>query len=200
MNLGVLAIPETWLPLDSAPKDGRVIALTAFESDGSLYEVHPMQWAHIQRNRLFPGRTGMWTAPGGEYTWNDDGHGGGPTHWLPLEVYECHLALTAQGIEARSGATVQQGAIRRTKARWRSRCAQGAAMKQIIARSPKGHVTIEDVILVARARQAIRERVEEVVVGVAPLRGPLTCASHGAESSFVSTAAAAAIANAREDA
>lgn len=70
-----------WQPMDTAPRDGSIIELTAIEADGTLFEIHPMQWAHIQMNGLFPGKVGMWTAPGGEYTWNDDGRGGGPTHW-----------------------------------------------------------------------------------------------------------------------
>lgn len=70
-----------WQSIDSAPKDGRVILLTAFDDDGEQFETHRMQWSHIARNGLFPDRLGMWIAPGGEYTWNDDGQGGGPTHW-----------------------------------------------------------------------------------------------------------------------
>lgn len=72
---------EQWESIDSAPKDGTIILLTAFDSDGEQFEVHPMRWAHIQRNGLFPGTVGMWTHPSGAYTWNDDGQGGGPTHW-----------------------------------------------------------------------------------------------------------------------
>lgn len=77
-------IDMKWQPIETAPRDGTVILLTAIEDDGSLFEIHPMQWAHIQRNGFFPGKVGMWTAPGGEYTWN--GHPGvdGPTHWMPL--------------------------------------------------------------------------------------------------------------------
>jgi hypothetical protein len=43
-----------------------------------------MQWAHIQRNGLFPGKVGMWTMCDGSMTWNDD-DGYGPTAWRPLE-------------------------------------------------------------------------------------------------------------------
>lgn len=79
-------IPAPWQSLDTAPRDGSVILLTAFEEDGEQFEVHPMMWAHIQRNGLFPGKVGMWTAPGGEYTWNGTPDEGGPTHWCPCEA------------------------------------------------------------------------------------------------------------------
>ena len=72
-----------WLPIDTAPKDGTEILLTAFEDDGAQFETWPMRWAHIQRNGLFPGRIGMWTHVSG-ITWNDDSLGAGPTHWMPL--------------------------------------------------------------------------------------------------------------------
>lgn len=72
---------SVWQPIDSAPRDGRVVLLTALEDDGTPFEIHRMQWSHIARNGLFPDRLGMWIAPGGEYTWNEDGHGNGPTHW-----------------------------------------------------------------------------------------------------------------------
>lgn len=72
-----------WMPIETAPKDGTVIDLTALEEDGSTFEIHPMQWAHIQRNALFPRQVGMWTSPSGEYTWNGTPDDGGPTHWRP---------------------------------------------------------------------------------------------------------------------
>lgn len=73
-----------WKPIDTAPTDGTVVLLTAIEDDGELFEVWPMQWAHIQQNGLFPGRVGMWTHPSAGMTWNGDADGGGPTHWHPM--------------------------------------------------------------------------------------------------------------------
>jgi len=75
-----------WQPIETAPHSGEIIELTAFECDGEIFEIHPMRWAHIQRNGLFPGAVGMWTHPSGTYTWNDDGLGGGPTHWRPATL------------------------------------------------------------------------------------------------------------------
>lgn len=73
-----------WQLIETAPRDGTVIQITAFEDDGSIFEIHPMQWAHIQRNEIFaPGMVGMWTAPDRSYTWRE-GHGG-PTHWRSVQ-------------------------------------------------------------------------------------------------------------------
>lgn len=74
---------HNWGTIDSAPRDGSTILLTAIEDDGTVFEIHPMQWAHIQRNGLFPGAVGMWTSPGGGYTRNGEPGDGGPTHWAP---------------------------------------------------------------------------------------------------------------------
>lgn len=75
-------IPDIWQPIESAPRDGSMVVLTAFEPDGTPFgEEYEMQWMAIQRNGLFPGVTGMWTAPNGAFTWNGSPDTGGPTHW-----------------------------------------------------------------------------------------------------------------------
>lgn len=73
-----------WRDISTAPKDGTVILLTVFEDSGKPFEIHPMQWCHLQKNALFaPGVIGMWTAPDGSYTWREGEDG--PTHWRPPE-------------------------------------------------------------------------------------------------------------------
>lgn len=71
-----------WQPLDSAPRDGTLIDITAIDDDGEVFEIHPMVWDPSAKNAIFaPGMVGMWVAPGGEYTWREGE--GGPTHWRP---------------------------------------------------------------------------------------------------------------------
>jgi hypothetical protein len=73
-----------WQPIETAPKDGTVVLLTWM--DGLTHqpaEIWPMQWGHIQRNGLFPERTGMWVSPDGSVTWNGSADDFGPTHWMP---------------------------------------------------------------------------------------------------------------------
>lgn len=80
-----------WMPIETAPRDGRIIEITALEDDGTPYEIWPMQWCHIQRNEFFaPGKIGMWTHPSGECTWREGE--GGPTHWRPLKERPAGLA------------------------------------------------------------------------------------------------------------
>jgi len=69
-----------WFPIAVAPKDGTPLELTWME-DGEPQEIWTMQWGHIQKNGLFAGKVGMWVMPCGLVTWNDDGKGGGPTHF-----------------------------------------------------------------------------------------------------------------------
>jgi len=73
---------DEWKSIETAPKDGSVIELTAFDN-GKPFEIWPMQWGHIQQNGLFPENTGMWVAPDGSVTWNGTEEEGGPTHWRP---------------------------------------------------------------------------------------------------------------------
>lgn len=72
-----------WQPIETAPKDGQVILLTAFEEDGSQFETWPMRWDGAKENGLYPGKIGMWTTPGGSLTWQESPDGG-PTHWRPV--------------------------------------------------------------------------------------------------------------------
>lgn len=65
-------------PIETAPRDGRTIWLH-HEDVGTW----AMQWAHIQRNGLFPGQVGMWVCPRGTMTWRDGEDG--PSHWFEKE-------------------------------------------------------------------------------------------------------------------
>jgi len=73
---------DNWQPIATAPRDGRVIQITALEADGTPFEIWPCMWGHIQRNEFFaPGVVGMWMLPDGSATWREGE--GGPTHWRP---------------------------------------------------------------------------------------------------------------------
>lgn len=74
---------DGWQPIDTAPKDGTPVELTALFPDGTPFEIWPMQWGHIQKNGLFPGVVGMWVTTDGGITWNGSPEEGGPTHWRP---------------------------------------------------------------------------------------------------------------------
>ncbi len=74
-----------WKEIKSAPKDGTLIRVGwKFPEDKDMQEHYVMRWGAIQRNGMFPGKVGMWVAPDGSFTWNDEGDGG-PTHWQALE-------------------------------------------------------------------------------------------------------------------
>ena len=77
--------PTSWMPIETAPKDGTLVYLIALDKDGICEVASPgaMRWSHTQRNGLFPGIVGMWVSPEADFTWQtSDGYG--PTHWMPL--------------------------------------------------------------------------------------------------------------------
>lgn len=73
-----------WLPISSAPRNGRVITVVDF--DNASAEV---SWNPVGTNRVFQRGLGIWEGFGGRFTWSEeDGHG--PTHWRP-----CHDEMPA---------------------------------------------------------------------------------------------------------
>lgn len=70
-----------WQKIGTAPRDGTEVWLCwMYEGSTHANDVVRMQWGHIQRNGMIPGKVGMWVCPGGNFTWHDDPDGG-PTHW-----------------------------------------------------------------------------------------------------------------------
>lgn len=74
--------PEGWLAIADhpPPRDGTVILLSWFDG-GYPQEWFAVQWGHIKRNGLFPGKVGMWMTPDGSMTWDDEDPYAAPTHW-----------------------------------------------------------------------------------------------------------------------
>lgn len=67
-----------WLPIASAPKDGRVIVV-GHEDVGSF----PMAWNPTGTNEMFaPGDIGIWEVADRSMTWRTGEDG--PSHWRPL--------------------------------------------------------------------------------------------------------------------
>lgn len=69
-----------WQDISTAPRDGTLVELTWMEN-GRPAEIWSMRWGAIHRNGLFPGQIGMWVAPDGSCTWNEQYLDGAPTHW-----------------------------------------------------------------------------------------------------------------------
>jgi hypothetical protein len=77
---------NNWKPIETAPKDGTLIEITALQANGEPFEIWPMQWGHIQQNGLFPDQVGMWVTPDGAATWVPGSEEqGGPTHWRSIK-------------------------------------------------------------------------------------------------------------------
>lgn len=80
---------DEWQTIESAPRDGTLIRVGWKEpEDAEMQEWFTMQWAHVQKNGLFPGVVGMWVEPTGAFTWNEADPAGAPTHWAPVSQGE----------------------------------------------------------------------------------------------------------------
>lgn len=73
-------IDETFAPISTAPRDGRLI-FVGHEDVGILL----MRFDPKRTNEFFaPGQVGMWLAYDGTSTWIDDPDIG-PSHWKPFQ-------------------------------------------------------------------------------------------------------------------
>lgn len=88
-----------WLPIESAPRDGRVIRVTDLDTCSA-----EMAWSPSGFNPLVSRRPGIWEATDRSFTWSEDA-GAGPTHWRPCddEMPDFLIALNA-GFASRTGA------------------------------------------------------------------------------------------------
>jgi hypothetical protein len=70
-----------WMPIASAPRDGRLIRLSDLETCSV-----EMAWNRTGSNPLVSRKLGIWeTVPSGHATWCED-DGAGPTHWRPCDA------------------------------------------------------------------------------------------------------------------
>lgn len=71
--------PDGYEPIETAPKDGRLVRL-CWMYNGEPQDEFVMMWDDTMRNGLFPGAVGMWTLSDKSMTWMESPDGG-PTHW-----------------------------------------------------------------------------------------------------------------------
>lgn len=71
----VAAVPGDWFPIDTAPRDGTLVRLTADNYPIEMYA----RWQATEPN-LIMGTLGTWAEDGDGSTWSE-GLGTGPTHW-----------------------------------------------------------------------------------------------------------------------
>lgn len=69
-----------WLPIDTAPRDGRVLEVSDLETCAA-----EMWWNAAGTNMLVQNGHGIWEAVGGGFTWSEAA-GAGPTHWRPCNA------------------------------------------------------------------------------------------------------------------
>lgn len=67
------------LPYATAPKDGRIIGLSA-EGEGPF----PMRWDPDATNWIIGPHVGLWITADGSMTWSDHDPKYAPTHWEEL--------------------------------------------------------------------------------------------------------------------
>jgi hypothetical protein len=83
-------VPEDFLPIHTAPRDGTLVKLAAFDAKGQLDVSVEMRWQADAKNALFPGVVGFWITPDfpgpHSFTWNESDPDAGPTHWRPVRT------------------------------------------------------------------------------------------------------------------
>nr|WP_295828262.1 hypothetical protein [uncultured Azospirillum sp.] len=82
--------PDDFLPISTAPRDGTLVKLAAFDAKGRLDASVKMRWKADARNPLFPGVVGFWVTPDfpgpHSFTWNESDPDAAPTHWRPVRT------------------------------------------------------------------------------------------------------------------
>lgn len=77
-------------PIGTAPRDGSLIDLAAFDNKGQIEVSVAMRWQADATNGMFPGVVGFWVTPdwpaSSSYTWNEADPDAAPTHWRHLSA------------------------------------------------------------------------------------------------------------------